>query len=273
MRKLREVVHFQVPFLVACFGLLLSTPASAEGPLRYAGATTLQRDFMPEAAAIFTKSTGVNVTISGGNTDAGLQALQAGTVDIAGAGRALNSTEKAAGLREHQIGWDPLIFVVHRSNPVGSLSRDQLFGIFSGKIVNWKELGGRDQPLVVVIGPENSGMYSAVQELVLLGGKPTSAALITPLVADGDQQVAQLPTAICALSKSMVDQAEVKMLRVDGIEPSATEVTNGRYPLLRPLSLVTTRVPHPDTKRFVDFARGTEGQQIMAKKFYPVVPR
>jgi ABC-type phosphate transport system substrate-binding protein len=63
------------------------------------------------------------------------------------------------------------------------------------------------------------------------------------------------------------------MLRVDGIEPSPAEVAARRYGLLRPLSLVTGRAPRPATLRFIDFARGPEGQQILAKKFFPVASR
>lgn len=273
MIMFRTFMRLRRLLAVVILGLLLPCLAGAEAPLRYAGASTLQRDFMPEATAAFSKTTNITFTLSGGNTDAGIQALQAGLVDVAGAGRFLSTAEKAAGLKEYQLGWDPLVFVVHRSNPVSNLSRDQLRGIFSGSVVSWKELGGRDQPLVVVLGPEGSGMYSAVQQLVLQGRKLTPAVLTTPLVADGDQQVAQLPTAICALSKSMIDQPEVKLVRVDGIEPSTAEITARRYPLLRPLTLVTGPSPPPALLRFIEFARGPEGQQLMADKFFPLAAR
>ncbi|HAD04410.1 MAG: hypothetical protein A2091_01830 [Desulfuromonadales bacterium GWD2_61_12] len=270
MKNFHPVNYFRDLLAVALLGLFLPASAAAEAPLRYAGATTLQRDFMPEATTVFSKTANITFSISGGNSDAGIQTLQAGMVDIAGAGRFLNAAEKAAGLKEYQIGWDPLVFVIHRSNPISSLSQDQLRGIFSGAIVSWKELGGRDQPVVVVLGPAGSGLYAAVQQLILHGRKPTTTALITPLVTDGDQQVAQLPTAICALSMSMIDHPAVKRVRVDGIEPSLAEVTAHRYPLLRPLTLVTGPSPRPVALRFIDFARSPEGQKLMAKKFFPL---
>lgn len=273
MIVLRQSVYFCGLLGVVLLGFCLTSPAYAETPLRYAGATTLQRDFLPEATALFTQKTGIQFVISGGNTDAGLQALQAGTVDFAGAGRALSAAEKAAGLKEHLLAWDPLIFVVHRSNPVGNLTRAQLRGIFDGTIRNWKELGGRDQPVMVVLGPESSGIYATVQQMLLNGKKPLKTALLTPLVADGDQQVAQMPTAICPLSKSMIDQPEVRLLRIDGIEPSSAEVAARRYPLLRPLSLVTPRSPRPAVQHFIDFARGPEGLEILTKNFFPVAAR
>jgi len=273
MIVLRQGNCFRGLLSVVLLGFCLPSPANAEAPLRYAGATTLQRDFLPEATTIFTKKTGIHFIISGGNTDAGLQALQAGTVDFAGAGRALSASEKAAGLKEHLLAWDPLVFVVHRTNPVGNLTRAQLQGVFSGTIRNWKELGGRDQPVVVVLGPESSGIYSSLQNLLLNGRNPLKTGIVTPLVADGDQQVAQMPAAICALSKSMIDRPEVRLLRVDGIEPSVAEVAARRYPLMRPLSLVTPRTPHPDVQRFIDFARGPEGHEILTKNFFPVAAR
>lgn len=251
----------------------LAAQPVAAGPLRYAGATTLQKDFLPEASRAFEMATGIGLITSGGNTDAGLRSLRAGNVDIAGAGRFLTPAEKSAGLVEYQLGWDPLLVLVHRSNPVANLGMEQLQGIFTGRIRNWKEVGGRDQTILVVVGPEGSGMYSAVQQLILKG-KPLAPGTITSLlVADCDQQVAQLTSAVTALSSSMVDSEDVRRLSIGGIEANAEGIASGRYPLIKPLVLVTRRDAPAPVQRFVSFALGAEGQRILAKKFIPLQPR
>jgi len=108
--------------LVTVLMLSMVGGVSAEGMLRYAGATTLQRYFMPEVARIFTGETGIKVLIEGGNTGPGISALLNGEVDMAGAGRHLTAAEKSKGLVEHLLGWDVLAIVVHEKNPLESLT-------------------------------------------------------------------------------------------------------------------------------------------------------
>lgn len=261
LKRFRLALLLPLLLVCSCPGALMAGEI-----LRYAGATTLQRDFMPEAASLFAAASGIRFSISGGNTDPGIKALQAGHIDLAGAGRALRAEERKAGLREVQIGWDPLAVVVHRSNPISDLTPAQLKGIFAGKTRNWKELGGRDEQIVLVSGPEGSGMHAAVQELILGTQGASPYAVISPVVSDEDQMVARMTGGICAISKSMVDQAEVKLLDIGG-----TKIGETGYPLQKPLYLVTRGNPSPAVKRFVDFALSPAGQKVMAKKFLPVI--
>jgi phosphate transport system substrate-binding protein len=253
--------------VLACSSIPLG--AAAEELLRYAGATTLQRSFMPEAARIFQGETGVRIHIEGGNTSPGIRSLLAGQIDMAGAGRYLTAEEKQQGLVEHFLGWDVLAVVVQRTNPVDALTLGQLRGIFAGDIRNWKEIGGRDEPIVVVTSPKGSGMRSAVQELIL-GEKPfTTAEVISGVVAQADQQVTMFPNGITALSLSMVDNHQVKFLLIEGGAPTAANVSAGRYPLSKPLALVTRGQPRGQLERFILFALGPRGQGVLAKSFVP----
>lgn len=250
-----------------CAALLaVSSPAAGE-MLKYAGATTLQRDFMPEAAQLFLIETGIPFQISGGNTDPGLRALQTGLVNLAGSGRFLRPEEKAAGLVETLIGWDAIVILVHQTNPVGNLTREQLRGIFSGHLTNWRQVGGADQPILVITSPQGSGMRQSVQDDLGLTAY-TPKAITAALVADGDRQVAALPAAIAAISRSMVDVAEVKAIQVDGIAPSQETVAAQSYPLIKPLLLVTRGKPAGPVARFLHLALGDRGQEILARKFY-----
>ena len=219
--------------------LCVTGSAWAEDALRYAGATTLQRYFMPEAARLFTADTGIKVNIEGGNTGPGLKALLNGDVDLAGAGRLLTEEEKQQGLVEHFLGWDVLAIVVHEKNPLQTLSLEQLQGIFSGELTNWQEVGGLDQPIIVVTSPKGSGMRSAVRKLILQGKDFLGMEIVSAIVSAADQQVSMFPAGITALSQSMLDADHVKMIKVDGVAATPENVTADKYPLVKPLTLVT----------------------------------
>lgn len=247
--------------------------ASAADTIRYAGATTLQQFYLPDAAIAFEAQTGGLITAQGGNTDPGLSALAAGNIDLAGAGRFLTRAEKAAGLVETLIGWDALAVVVHAGNSVENLSRDQLQGLFSGRISNWQQLGGKDLPVQVISSPLGSGMRAAVTELVLGSLPMTRRELISARVADGDDQVARYPGGICLLSHSMVEAREVKVVAVEGVLPTQENVANRTYPLVKPLQLVTRGLPRGLTARFVEFSLAAEGQELLSRHFFRLKPR
>jgi phosphate transport system substrate-binding protein len=250
--------------------LMFPGQVCAEELLRYAGATTLQHSFMPEAARTFQGETGVRFQIEGGNTNPGIKALLAGETDMAGAGRHLTAEEKKQGLTEYFLGWDVLAIVVQRTLPVENLTLEQLRGIFSGEIRNWKDVGGKDAPIVVVTSPKGSGMRAAVQDLILKEKAFTASEVVSGVVGQADQQVAMFPAAITAVSLSMVDNAKIKTLTVDGIAPTPDNVKAGRYPLAKPLALVTRGQPKGQLQRFIEFATGQRGQNILAKHFVPV---
>lgn len=248
------------------------TGAWAAEALRYAGATTLQQYYLPDAAIAFEAHTGGLLRVQGGNTDPGLRALAAGKIDLAGAGRFLTPAEKAAGLVETLIGWDALSVVVHASNPLETLSRSQLKGLFSGQINNWRELGGADLPVQVISSPLGSGMRAAVTELVLASSPMTRRELIAARVADCDDQVARYAGGVCLLSHSMVQAREVKVVEVEGVLPTRENVANRHYPLVKPLLLVTRGKPRGLSAQFVEFSLSDEGQELLARHFFRLKP-
>lgn len=244
--------------------------ASAEEKLRYAGATTLQRFFMPEAARVFTGDTAIPIRIQGGNTGPGIKALLNGEVDMAGAGRLLTAEEKKSGLVEHLLGWDVLSIVVHEQNPLENLSLVQLQGVFSGEISDWQAVGGDAGPIVVVTCPEGSGMRNAVQSMILKEKPYLSREIVSAIVAESDQQVSMFRTAVTAVSQSMLDAEHVKAIKVEGVAPTARNVAEGRYLLAKPLTLVTRGEPQGDLGRFIALAKSQQGRAILQRSFVPV---
>ncbi len=249
--------------------LSMAGSACADELLRYAGATTLQRFFMPEIGSLFTSDTAIKVSIAGGNTGPGIRALLNGEIDMAGAGRLLTKAEKKQGLVEHFLGWDVLVIVVHEQNPLEDLSLDQLQGIFSGAITNWQDVGGKDGPIVVVTCPNGSGMRSAVKKLILKKQEFLSREIVSAIVAESDQQVGMFPTGITALSRSMLDADGVKPIMVNGVTPTAINIIEKRYPLVKPLTLVTKGLPQGDLARFIDLAKSQRGRMALQKSFLP----
>lgn len=262
----------RITFFTFCAALLFVT-AAAHGAeiLRYAGATTLQRDFMPEAAHLFEAQNGVKFRIEGGNTDAGLNALRAGMVDIAGSGRFLTAREKAEGFVEHLIGWDALVVVVHATNPVENISLDDLRRLVTGEIRNWRQVGGRDLPVLQVTAPPGSGIHDSVERLILGDERHVATQAIISLVAgDADRNVAQLPAAFTVTSLSMVDARDIKTIAVNETAPNSTNVAAADYPLIKPLLLVTKGPPREKIALFIAFASSPKGQMILRKKFFPL---
>jgi phosphate transport system substrate-binding protein len=255
--------------IITVIVLSIAGSAGAKEMLRYAGATTLQRFFMPEVARLFTGDTAIRVRLEGGNTGPGISALLNGKVDMAGAGRMLTEAEKNQGLVEHFLGWDVLAIVVHEQNPLEDLTLAQLQGIFSGETANWQEVGGHDDPIVVVTCPKGSGMRSAVKKLILKKKDYLSREIVSAIVAASDQQVSMFPVGITALSRSMLDADHVKAIRVDGVAPTAVNIAEGRYLLAKPLVLVTKGEPQGDLARFMDLVNSQQGRAILKKSFVP----
>jgi len=243
--------------------------AYADETLSYAGATTLQRFFMPEISRIFNSDTAIKVHIEGGNTGPGISALLKGEVDMAGAGRRLTAEEKKQGLVEHFLGWDVLAIIVHEKNPLDKLSLTQLQKIFSGEITDWKDLGGKPGPIVVVTCPKGAGMRSAVKNLILKDKDYLKREVVSAIVSEADQQVSMFPAAITALSKSMLDAKNVKTVRVNDAEPTAANIEAGLYPLAKPLCLVTKGEPQGDLARFFDLVKSEQGKAILKSSFVP----
>lgn len=263
MGFLRQFVILTIIMLTTAGGVC------ADESLRYAGATTLQRFFMPEVGRIFTSDTAIKVLIEGGNTGPGIKALLNNEIDMAGAGRLLTEAEKKKGLVEHFLGWDVLAIIVHEQNPVESLTLDQLQGIFSGEITDWQEVGGVAGPIVVVTCPKGSGMRSAVKSSILKEKNYLDREIVSAIVAESDQQVRMFPAGITALSLSMLDAEHVKAIKVDGVEPLSANIAAGRYPLAKPLALVTRGEPQGDLARFIALAKSQQGRAILQKSFVP----
>ncbi len=184
--------------------------------------------------------------------------------------------------KEIKVALDGLVVVVHPDNPVGKLTLDELASIFSGKITNWKEVGGKDEKIVILSREVNSGTHVYFKEHVLRKNDPASQEEFSPgaLMLSSSQaiaeEVANNTAAIGYYGMGYVSAKQKAILiakdaKSEYIAPTAENVISGKYPISRPLLLYTNGEPKDEVKGFVDFALSKEGQEIVLKTdFVPV---
>ncbi len=232
------------------------------GRVTFAGSTTVQPLADALGQAFQRHHPNVELEIAAGGSVVGIQAVHDGTADIGMSSRALTA-EEAAGVEIHQIAVDVIAVVVHPTNSVRNLTLEELRRIYLGEITNWREVGGADLPIVVVMRGKNSGTRGAFDDLVLSGEEPSAVrAQIAVTAGDVVAIVADDPGAIGYVGFGNLESG-VAMIAIDGVFPSVETARDGSYPLVRPLLLLTGPLTQPLARRFVEFALSKEGQQIV----------
>jgi phosphate transport system substrate-binding protein len=232
------------------------------GTITFAGSTTLQPLAHELGLAFNVEYPNVVLDIAGGGSLVGIHAVHDGTVDIGMASRSLKP-EEAEGITQHQVAVDVIAVVIHISNPVENLTLEQLRGIYLGDIVNWNQVGGRDQVIVAVARGQNSGTRGAFDQIVLDGQVPKASDMHLAVTA-GDMAVAVMnnPAAIGYVGFGNLEP-DLKMVSIDGIPPSEETAQGGSYQLVRPLMFLTGPLTQPLAHMFVDYALSDRGQQIV----------
>jgi phosphate transport system substrate-binding protein len=267
-------------FVIAVCSVLLTTPASAGDELSYSGSSTIGMGVL-EAGAVkaFEQKTGTKFqAVDMPGSGKGIQALIDGKTPLAGASRALKSGEKSQKLLGTAIGYDAIAVFVHKNNPVKNLTKEQLKGIFTGKIKNWKEVGGKDsavQPNTEISGQKRATML-AFQEMAMDDAAYGAGFKEIDLPRDQIVDVAKNENAVCSVSFGLLAsvsedlRGKVKAVTVNGVAPTNANIQSGAYLISRPLLLVTKGLPKDDVKKFIDFMLSPEGQKIVSTNFVPV---
>ena len=224
------------------------------------------------------------IIVTGGGSGVGIAALPENTTDIAMASRRIKFSEKMkfAGLgleaSEVIVAYDALAVVVNPSNPVDSLTREQLEAIFRGKITNWKEVGGEDRKIVVYSRETSSGTYEFFKESVLDNKNYMSGVLSMPATGAIIQSVRQTKGAIGYIGLAYLNRF-VKPLAVsyDGgahyAYPSVETASDGSYPIVRPLYYYYDPEKEAAVRPFISYALSEKGQSsVLEQGFIPVTP-
>lgn len=220
--------------------------------------------------------------VTGGGSGTGISALINGTTDICQASRGMKAEERAS-LKEKfktdaveiPVARDGLSVYVNASNSVKQLSMEQLRLIFTGKITNWKELGGRDAKIVVYSRENSSGTYVFFKEHVLKNADYTSRAQSMPGTAAVVNAVAKDKNAIgyggAAYAKGIFVVPIKKDDNSPAVAPDLAHVQDGSYPLSRPLFFYLRDKPVGESRAFVDWVLSKDGQDIVTKVgYFPV---
>jgi len=220
----------------------------------------------------------VNISVRGGGSGVGIAALIDGTCDIAMASRPMKTKElksargKGINPLATVIAKDGIAIIVHPSNPLSEITLAQLKDIYTGKISNWKDVGGKPGKIVVISRDVASGTFEVFKKIVLKGAKTRADALMLASNKAVATTVEKTPGAIGYVGLGYIS-SKVKALAVDGVEPTKETVVSGKYKLARPLYLYTDGKPTGLAKEFIDFVLSPEGQKIVDKiGFVPVKP-
>lgn len=235
------------------------------GTITEAGSTTVQPVAEKLAAAFKRKHPDVTITIQGGGSSVGIKATADGTVDIGAASRDLKPDEPK--LVKHLLARDGIAIIVHPSNPVTALTKEQVIKIFSGEITNWNQVGGNNSAITVISREEGSGTRTAFEEMVMGKTLITPKAILQPSNGAVRTAVSATPLSIGYISLGYVDKT-VKALEIDGVAPTAENCKAGTYPIVRPLYFLTKEQPTGLVKDFIDFCLGPEGQKIVEQEGY-----
>ena len=209
-----------------------------------------------------------NVTIeyTGSGSSAGIKDTKAGINNLGTSSRELKDDEKEDTLNTQVFAYDGIAVIVNPQNEEAKdITKEQLADIYSGKITNWKEIGGKDADIFVVSREESSGTRSAFEELIGLedAGGLTSNAAVSEGNGPVQAAVAENANAIGYVSFAVIDDT-VKALTVGGVEPTAELAKSGDYPLSRPFLFCYYDDKVTDAgKAFLDFAISADGQNIV----------
>jgi len=233
-----------------------------------------------EAEEYMKINTNTSITVSGGGSGVGFSSLIDGSTDIAQASRKIEASEKhkmqkegKSDFKEIIVAYDALSVIVNPTNKVSKLTREQLKGIFTGKIKNWKEVGGDDLNIVVYSRETSSGTYVFFKEHVLNNKNYAITALMMPATEAIVQSVSQTKGAIGYIGLAYLDKT-IKAIEVSYdkgktyFSPSEETAKNKTYPIIRPLYYYYLNSIESKVKPFVDFILSDEGQKIVFKEGY-----
>ncbi|MBF0318808.1 MAG: phosphate ABC transporter substrate-binding protein [Nitrospirae bacterium] len=261
-----------VVFIVMLFVLNVSL-SHAEESLRIDGSTTVLPIAQKAAEEFNKKNPNIKVFVSGSGSGNGIKAIMDGTTEIATSSREAKEKEVAAAkakgidMKPFIVAHDGLVPVVHPSMKIESITMDQLHDIYTGKITNWKEIGGPGRPITAVSRDTSSGTFEVWEEKVMKKDLVRADALMVASNGQAVQTVANNPFAIGYVGIGYLDKT-VKPLIVNNIKDSPETVRNGTWPIARPLYMYTKGKPSGNIAKFIEFVLSKEGQDIVnAVKF------
>lgn len=260
------VKYYSISFIATVL-LLFSSASHANEVLQWAGCGITKKAFMAELAKAYTIKTGIEIKLSGGGATKGIRSAAKGTVHIGGACRvSLEHHPEERDAFQIPVAWDALVPFVHLDNPVSNITFKQLGQVYTGKITNWKQLGGNDASIdLYVRRGKLSGVGRTLRELVFANyNQEFKATYVVKSSGPVEKGVVKNVNGFGVSGISSAKKRKLKLLELDGKAPTYGNIKNGEYALYRPLYLVIKRGENkPLVRDFIKFAVSKEGQDII----------
>ena len=267
---------FGLLFAALFLGVLAASAAFA-GNLVVNGSTTVLPISQSAAEAFMAENKDVKISVSGGGSGNGIKALIDGTCDIANSSRFMKDSEVKMAVEKgiypvpFAVAVDAIVPIVNPANKVANLTTEQLKDIYTGKVTNWKQVGGEDKPIVAVGRDTSSGTFEVWEEKILKKEKVTPKAQVVASSGAMLQTVAKNKYAIGYDGIGYADDKSVKMLTVNGVKAEVKSARSGKYPVSRYLYVFTKGWPTGDTLDFINYMLSDDGQKIVVKQgFVPL---
>lgn len=280
---MKTLQYFLTPLLALAAALTPGAPAKA-GTITAKGSDTLVILAQKWAETYMGKHPEIKIQVTGGGTGTGFAALQNQQTDLCNASRKIKAAEqgnciKAFGKRptEYKVALDGLSVYVHADNPLRELSLEQLEGIFTGKIKNWKDVGGADAPITVYSRENSSGTYEFFKEQVLKGKDFVASAQTMQGTAAVLQSVAKDKGGIGYGGAAYGAGAKHLAIKKDdasaAVEPTEENVMKGTYPIWRHLYIyVNPALDKGDIAAYLNWIRSDAGQKLVKEVGYFPLP-
>lgn len=265
---------------VTCWAVILAVSGCSDTPdqsgelrgkLTVTGSSTVA-PLASEMAKRFEKlHPGVRVDVQSGGSGKGIADTRNGIADIGMASRNLKGNE--TDLLAHQIAADGVSLIVNRSNPITELTRQQVIDIYVGRVSNWKQLGGSDSEIVVVHKAEGRATLEVFLKHFALENPDIRADVIVGDNQHGLKTVSGVAGAIGYVSigtaeASLKSNEPIRLLPVDGIPATSETVATGKFPISRPLILVTASSPSGLAAAFIEFCQSEEVHDLVVSQYF-----
>jgi len=250
--------------IIIIIAYLIFIPSTSYERIQIAGSTSVQPVAEKLAEKFQETHPNVRINVQGGGSSLGISSVSQGITDIGTSSRELKAREKP-GLNEYIIGKEGIVIAVNNQNNVNDLTTDQVKDIFSGKITNWKEVGGPDLEIHVITREDGSGTRSAFENLIMGDTEIRPDAIVQSSTESVKQAVRQDPGAIGFVSLARMS-SDVKALKIDGVAPSEETVFDGSYSLQTPFIFIVKGEPEGVIKEFIEFTLSPEGQAIVKEE-------
>ena len=240
------------------------------------GSTTIFPLAEKAKEAFETRNVNADIQISGGGSSVGVKAAGEGTADIGMSSRDLKAEEQTSypTLVKHEIAYDAILIILNKANTINHLTLAQVRGIYNGSYTNWNQVGGANQPIVVVGRDSASGTREYFAEAVMKKENFTPKQEEFNSNGGIQQKVMQTPGAIGYVGLAFNEGVNVVKIDVNGtlVEPTVENVIRGTYPIARPLYMFTRGQPTGLTKAFIDFILSSDGQKIVEEAGFVSLP-